>query len=34
MNSENNIKTLWIGDIEPWMNETHIQEIFNKVGNL
>ena len=25
-------KTLWIGDIETWMDEQYIQDIFNKVA--
>lgn len=25
-------KTLWIGDIETWMDETYIQDIFGKVA--
>ena len=24
-------KTLWIGDIEPWMDEQYISNLFNKV---
>lgn len=30
----NDLRTLWIGDIEPWMNEKHIEDVFNKVGKL
>ena len=26
-------KTLWIGDIEPWMDENYIQGLFNGVSN-
>lgn len=29
-NPEN--RTLWIGDIEPWMNEKTIEDIFNQFG--
>jgi hypothetical protein len=25
-------KTLWIGDIEPWMDENYIQGLFNGVS--
>lgn len=25
-------KTLWIGDIEPWMDEQYIMGLFNKVS--
>lgn len=34
MNTGNDIRTLWIGDIEPWMTEKHLEEIFNKVGTI
>jgi len=30
----NDLRTLWIGDIEPWMNEKHVEDVFNKVGKL
>lgn len=30
----NELRTLWIGDIEPWMNEKHIEDVFNKVGRV
>ena len=26
-------KTLWIGDIEPWMDEQYIMGLFNKVSS-
>ena len=26
-------KTLWIGDIETWMDEQYIQNLFNKVSS-
>ena len=26
-------KTLWIGDIEPWMDEAYIQSLFAQVSN-
>ena len=25
-------KTLWIGDVEPWMNESHIAAQFNDIA--
>ena len=27
-------KTLWIGDIEPWMDENYVQGLFNGVSVL
>ena len=27
-------KTLWIGDIEPWMDENHIQGLFSGIASL
>ena len=34
MNNASHTRTLWIGDIEPWMSEKHIEDIFNKVGKF
>ncbi|EGR29205.1 RNA binding protein, putative [Ichthyophthirius multifiliis] len=34
MISESDLKTLWIGDIEPWMNEKYLEDVFNKVGRV
>jgi RNA recognition motif-containing protein len=25
-------KTLWVGDIESWMDETYISNVFSKIG--
>lgn len=27
------LRTLWVGDIEAWMNEKLIEDVFSKVGN-
>ena len=27
-------KTLWMGDIEPWMDETYISGLFNGVSDF
>jgi RNA recognition motif-containing protein len=27
-------KTLWIGDVEPWMNEQHIAAQFNQIATV
>lgn len=27
-------RTLWIGDIEPWMDESYINQLFAGLGNL
>jgi hypothetical protein len=27
-------KTLWIGDIEPWMDENYIQGLFSGVSQI
>lgn len=27
-------KTLWIGDVEPWMNEGHIAAQFNQIATV
>ena len=27
-------RTLWIGDVEPWMNEHHIAQQFNQIATV
>jgi hypothetical protein len=27
-------KTLWIGDIEPWMDEQHIKSLFQGIATI
>jgi hypothetical protein len=33
MNSNNQSKTLWIGDVENWMDEKFIYQTFSEYGN-
>ncbi|KAL4440977.1 hypothetical protein ABPG74_009390 [Tetrahymena malaccensis] len=32
--SNQDLRTLWVGDIEAWMNEQFIESVFNKVGKV
>ncbi|KAL4488785.1 hypothetical protein ABPG72_016438 [Tetrahymena utriculariae] len=32
--SNSDLRTLWVGDIEAWMNEQFIESVFNKVGKV
>jgi len=32
MSSDNNPKTLWIGNIEPWMDESYVSNLFSKTA--
>jgi hypothetical protein len=32
--TEGGSKTLWIGDVEPWMNEGHIAAQFNQIATV
>jgi hypothetical protein len=32
-NNSSQSKTLWLGDVDPWMNEDFIKSIFRDYGN-
>ena len=33
MNSSTQSKSLWLGDVDPWMTEDYIKSIFRDYGN-